>query len=354
MRRKILAILLSVILCLPVISACSCNKLQKLSFSNYFYNGYESSINTPPCGYKETLSYKVDFNTDSSYYKLSETVSNLLTTPTFSDGELKTVLEIVPDIDDEIKNKTNFIKSDTNIYNFTYDFSIKSIYEINGEKFENEEYIESTVYFYPASSSFAPIYSLTKSYNSALNFDGKTFNLQFIESKKEIIYNSDTYTTNSSATLFNQNKEKLSENSNGKTFDYLTETVIDNSQLLFALRNINYDSANAFSLPTVDASYGKYTKLIANESEDSNTEKNISLTYNGDLKDVKFKLKNIGYRVDENKATGMMQYVSIQKESTELPTLALPVIYYRPVVTSSNPATLGTLIFTLTSIEIVK
>ncbi len=317
-------------------AGCSNNK-SPLSFTKAFYNGEGE----PSIGYTETAIYKVTFNDNyNEDFKKSEAIKSSVLDYSFSDGEYKTVLEVKPNssLTELPESVSGFITSNS-IYKLTTTFSISVDYTLKGQPQPTvTDFINRTVYFYTQNNSYTPIYSKTESKYTIVDFRENSASLQTEESENEIIYKKSSYKVN------------------GSSVSYQPKTVIDNAELLFAMRNINISSGKSFYLPVVEASYKTdKTLLVTNQSENTGT---FSFDYNGaTYSEEKIKVKNLKYSLDESKTSGKNQYVTIQKsesESGNIPSMALMLKYVSPLMTYGTFANMGALVYTLNSVTVTN
>ncbi len=344
--KKLFISILSLSLSFIFLLFAGCGGAGALSFNNSFSGG-----NSPDSTFKETLTYNVtngDYNDLVRSSDISKEVADFSTKGTMTvDFEICT-----KDYEplQEILNSTD-IELDGMIFHLSTKLSLSSVYKVNGnENAENDdivsEYIESEVYFLPASNSFAPIYSHVKqSYNimyAGSTEDKLVVKTQKIESEYQTVYRKNEYTITSIG----------KENTDSKTYDYDFKTIIDNTQLLFALRNVSIEKDGTFTLPTVAPAYGKATNLLVTNKDE--VTKTLKINVNGTEIEESLSVKNLSFYVQDNKNTGTPQYVSIQKSASSkngIPHMAYMTEYAQPLICYGSFTYMGALIFKLSSIK---
>ena len=325
MLKKLTLLLSFLLVTVVAFSGCSCSS-ERLSFDNSFNNGAKPSYN-----HKETLTYNVAFepSTDQNAPGLPD-----YCTLEYTAGKYLSSFEVVSDLSafdsDIIKN--NDIKE---IYSLTTEFTINIKLTINGTPYENTDAVTSKVYFAPQGYSFAPIYSeshaeyLMPAYDESSNVIAK-------------IYSSD-FTVN-----YSQNDYKTSKTDKAKKYDFLC--VIDNAQLLFALRNIKIAENSSFNISVLSESYGE-PKTLSVTNKSTLTRPNVKLKYNGEELTESITCDELIFRLNSTSASGSSQKVVIQSAKSEhVNNYALPVEYERNGILFGSSSA-GILRFSLAEIE---
>ena len=147
-----------------------------------------------------------------------------------------------------------------------------------------------------------------------------------------------------------------------QTKNYTQKTVIDNAQLLFAIRNVELAEDASSALPTVSASYGAPKTLTVKNNGD--TQKTLrkggenSFTYNGqELADneLEIAVKDYSFYLNTTNDAGTPQYLLIQKSASasgKLPAKALIIEYVEPLSIYGSFQRLGALVYTIKSVNV--
>jgi hypothetical protein len=133
--------------------------------------------------------------------------------------------------------------------------------------------------------------------------------------------------------------------------EYEFKTLIDNAQLLFALRNLEVLEGSPRSVYVSSSAYKEQTDL-AIYFEKSTTESTDGLMVNGTALTEDIKLDMSKFRVNSAKNSGNEQYVFIQSEASEgtLKNNAYMFKYVQPLVCYGTFEFMGSLEFTLKTI----
>lgn len=341
----------STILCLSMaiilaLSASGCNKKSALVFNNSFFG----STNNPSPGYTETLKYSVSNvnNYNELIKKDTDVFTDSLATFKYT-GTYESVFSVVDVLPEEIQTNVSEEISST-IYHLKTTLKLTSTYKVNGEYAEGgtqnqdgsvtyEDVVENEVYFLISGHSFAPVYSSGRQKSSTLVLSDKA-NVIIYEYSYATTYNTNKYTT-----VKGYSEEKPVTNK----FEYTFKTVIDNAQLLFALRNVTLEEKGTLNIPVVSPVYGKaQTMTITNSSENTK-----SVTINDVTEQIP--VKNLNFKLAQEYNTGTPQYAVIQKSSPNeqaIPNKALLIEYAMPIVSYGNFFSMGAMVYTLTDVEI--
>lgn len=349
MKKRIIAFLCALVCAFPLFGACGCNSLEPLSFSTAFI-GENSAELTP--GYKEKLVYKVEYRNDANYFKKDETITDEILSMQFTDGAYVSELEVLTGKPDDVLSDIN-AGSSTVFYKLTTSFSINVSYKTADDKIERTDSISTVCYFY--SGALAPLYSETKSSCTYVSVGKNNAKLSVIDSVGQVFYNEKKYKVVTDYVYYNSDKDNDEQrpkldgsNLKEKEYDYESKTLIDNAELLFALRNVAVDEEKTVYIPTVATNYGDYKSLaITNKAEN---EQEITVKVNGSEKTERIKVKNLSYAINSKNGAGTSQKVVIQKsdKSSAIPDKALMIEYAEPLITQSSPSKLGALVYTLT------
>lgn len=350
--KKFLMTVLSVCLALvlTVVSGCSCagcNGATLLEFNNYFLG--ESVTGDATVGYTETLTYKVKSadNYKTTNLEKSSEIKDDVALYSY-EGTYTVTLSVINAVSLPAEITTNIDLEGKTVYHLISDLQIASTYTVNGdyaEGYQNEttengnvlynDYVKSEVYFLGSGYSFAPIWSTTEQSYSYLLLGSKA-NVEVTKSKNTIAYNKGSYKIQKY-----ENDEVVDSSNHG--YDY--RSLIDNAQLLFAIRNTDIKKDGSYSAPTVSSAFGSAkTILIKNKSETTET-----VVINGSSKSVP--VKNLTYAVNSQYNTGASHHVLLQKSATnDLDFHSYVIEYAAPLVAYGSFASMGAMVYTLESI----
>jgi hypothetical protein len=133
-------------------------------------------------------------------------------------------------------------------------------------------------------------------------------------------------------------------------YEYTPKTLIDNTQLIFGMRNVDATSSNYKQLPTVAPVYGKSKTLIV-KNFDTNTK---DMTINNKL--YQMPLKYYSFSIYDDHNAGIPQIVAFQTKAVDdLSYASLPVIIAQPLIEyGTSYYTYGVLKYTLEQVSIIK
>ena len=351
MKKLILTIISSIMVACMLLTGCGGR--MDLSFSNNFVGGGGSSVN-PNIGYTETLTYAVNFNKAyDSNLSMNKEFNGVLDYN--AQGEYTTTLKVITygELPESAKT-TDIVSSNSGyeIYRLTSKLTLSI--NVNGQSFNDT--IDTDVYFLSNTHSFAPIYSTTSMLNTyvAANFESNTLKIEKSQSayQYQTIYSLAKYTiTKTQLEVVDGVVTSTEIAKQVNEYNYKSKTVIDNNQLLFALRNFKTEDNSTSYLPAVAPAYGNSTDLAITTK--SQTTRPITLLMNGVSKDYEVPIKTLSFSVASNTNSGLPQYLSIQKVDVEnLSYLALPLEYVEPIASLGNHMIIGTLVYQLTSVDI--
>lgn len=349
MKRKFLAVLA----CVPLIllSFTGCAPSSMLSFSNAFNGGM-----APSSSHTERLVYTVQFDGDSTEYYGDQSNIKDLADVEFQTGEYVTEFKVLNDTSEIESDILETLPSTGSYYSIKTTFNIGIKVTIGENVYEHNDKITSTAYVAEAGHSFAPIYSLTESENLIISAGSTNASVALVATYFEVNYNKNEYvTTEKTATLIGNeiNEKTLSFGEPiEKTYKYNFRNAIDNAEFLFALRGVKPEEKAAVSIPVVSVNYGEPKTLSVTNA--GSAEKKIKIRYNGTEYEDTIKYDALNYRISSTNTAGLKQFILIQSEKSEnIPYLALPIEYARAVVvyTTGYP-TMGTLIFSLSEVEV--
>ncbi len=380
--RKLFISVISVILgCCMLFGGCSCTSMPTLSFTEGFLGNDKTTI-------KETLIYSVknedNFGTE---FKKDSAITDALIKYDYQ-GTFELTWESIKTIPypEDLKNPKpeelsgllgNVISSNvmdvyaTNYYKLTSKLELTASYptingKVNQEKPVVTDVIQTETYFANRIDSFAPIYTETVANYTNIIIVGDSAGVTFSNYSAYTEYSKKSYTIHTKVgkeTTFTSNK-----------YDYSYKTVIDNAQLLFLIRNLDFSRSNTLSLPTVSYQYGEAVNLTIKSRSgsqveylnpahaDFDTNSTDVLKYNGALMTAeadqvlyKVPAQRIGFLVDSTTAAGVEQTVFVQsKVAGDLSHTALPLQYVCPLTTLNTYQSLGVLSYKLMEIRTSK
>ncbi len=340
--RKILIVIISAILMLVVVlSGCGCSS-SSLEFSPLFYG----ANGEPSEGYVQQSTYKVVLN--ESYGEDIKKYSGLNSLIDYDySGTYISRLEVISSLPSNIKTdmREEIVKSSVLIYKLESTLALNLTYTIkNGTEESKLDTIHTVTYFTPANSGFMPIYTTTESSMHYIVAYGESVKVQKVTASNSVLYNDKNYVV--STKYDNNAKTEM-------TYEYKRQTLIDNSELLFVLRNIELSSKEQYELPTVSYQYGVEKNIMITNDGVGTTEMQVNqgdLTINGeDYNQNKINVKRYKFRVSEDKNMGVEQFVYIQNgECGNLGNRNVLYKYFEPIYALGSYSCLGVLEYTLT------
>ncbi|MBO4594582.1 MAG: hypothetical protein J5697_02640 [Clostridia bacterium] len=329
--KKLLTLLSSFIIVLALVLSCGCSGKTILSFNNSFNGGANATVEP---GLSEICEYSVRFAKKENFSGAEVSDVN------YTDGTFVTTLKILSDYED------GGALPETDLYNtaersivlkFSTSFSVKAVYTVNGTEKAFDDTIESVVYFLPSEKSFAPLYSKTEKHSG--NPFGEVG--EYFDETTEIVYYGSSYKITTEGNYSANDTASI---------DYTPKTLIDNAQLLFAVRCFDITST-ATNIPVVASAY-KSAKTLAFTLE-SDESKTYSITLNGTPADYSVRIKNCSLTLSSTKEAGQAHKFAVQKAGGDLTYKAYLTYYSQPIIINIGggfPSYLGDLNFTLSSI----
>ena len=341
MKRRltgIIALILLSVYCVFTLTACGCAGEQPISFNNRFTKGYGDGV---PNDYFEELVYEINYKDDMYGYNISSALSpeNF----DFGVGSYVTTLKRLDVAPEELKNNEVLTSSNDKFYSYKTSFSMPVTYYIDGVAKSFVDTIESIVYFHSQNMSFAPIYSNTKAHYSVYSAVEGGYNVQDVLYESTFTYDKNSYTLTLSGEGFETSTT---------THDYEFKTLVDNAQLLFALRNLEVKENAPRNLFVSSSAYKEQTD-IAVYFEKAVTERAENLAVNGTEFTEDVKLDMIRFRVNSAKKSGNEQYLFIQNEESagNIPNNAYIFKYVQPLICYGSFEFIGSLEFSLISVN---
>jgi hypothetical protein len=365
MKRFFLTAMVAILAMISLVG-CSCTPQTPLVFNNNFFGGESSSATVITPSYQEVLTYDVSFNENfNASLQKDETLS----------------LDLIP------KYKGTYVSTFKGLSNFTLDIPESNI-NFTGDKYYIEtrldlevkvndqvfnDVIFSQAYFYSSGNSFAPVFTKTiqKQTYVYANTETNKVTTQRAIYVYTTAYNTTNYTITKqvynnldadgkevesieSVDIFKMDTAKLVELQPKTTHDYSVKQAIDNTQLMFAIRNVDVAVEKNTTIPTISPTYGKAKDIsVSNKQE---TTLDVTMAVNGgETKKYAVPVKNMTFVIGGTDNVGTQQFVAIQKNSAEnkdLPNKALLVQYAEPIVELGNCLHMGALVYNLKSVQI--
>ena len=362
--KKLLFTILSLSLSLVfALSGCSCAATPQLSFNKAYLEDENYGGN-----YFERLEYLVEYK--SSYQSITNTAEideakipqyNGTYVVEFSNSNNTSLPDgVSTDIDYE--PDYHYIKS---ILTLDVTFDDGTVY--------NDKII-SEIYFHSKNWSLAPVYSKTTMKNTYIMVNDETAKEQMIyefstlykksdytvtkkyyqkDEKEDINLIDIANTTDADNPNYFNTQKLVAMSGDGESHDYTIRNVVDNVQLMFAIRNSNISDSDSIVLPTTSFAYDSPISIYASHKND--TDNTISeLIYNGEtLQNVNIPVKNIEFSINSTTDKGSPKYLSIQKaEVNGIKNNALIVEYAEPLLSGLSNA--GALVYKLKQVTITK
>ena len=374
MKRRLFSLIALILVAFFTLSGCDgCTTYPELSFNNAFNGGNGEDSFDAKTNYTEVVKYTVvhDASTMNDDLKNNENIdisilngeyqTTLKVLSSFSEAEnqLKTIYN-----DQSISVHSDIVDSlaETNLHAYMLEskLSIPVKYTFltaqgTEEILERVDTITSVSVFCNRAMTYAPIYSHTVADYTILQYNGFGGVPIIIKSTSKIKYQKESYLVDYICSGENFAGVKTDEVVTSTTYDYNYKTVIDNSMIFFALRNFPIENQKVKGLPTVVANYGE-AQLLAVKNSGSITQRVDDLSYNGEKIAYDFSVSTYSFNKNETDQSGATQRVYIQNkvENSPIPYKSLVVKYEEPLTTNLNYVSLGSLVYTLSSIEFSK
>lgn len=263
MKKLLVSIMLVVTL---LFCGCGCNGLSTLNFNNAWNNGDLGKVN-----YSERLSYTVryldTYTTGGSKSVSYEKSQGLKDVDIDIYGTYNTELEVFPVASvgsiEEIKDSNILDDYEGHIIKLTTRLEVEASYSCDENP--HSDFINTVTYFCNSSNSFAPLYSKTENSSTVLRVYNNKAGTIRSHNLTETFYNKTSYRIINTPYI---NGVKDDAGITDKTYNYTLQTIVDNTQLLFALRNIDFQKNNNKVIPTVSSTYGNYQNISASYFDD--------------------------------------------------------------------------------------
>ena len=323
MKKLFSAIVAIFIVCIFSVLA-ACGGASAIAFNNSFYG---SPLATISSGYTETCEYSASFKPAEKFS------SNVIESADFSDGKFITTLTVLPEYPENLPETDLYDRNAqvlSSVLYFRTSFSVKASYVIAGETREFTDTAETEAYFLPSESSFAPLYSKSKS------ITGNPLSNESVSSEYSVLYKSSKYTISGE-------KER--------TVNYTPKTLVDNAQLLFVLRNFEI-SETGTAFPVVAKAFNGHVSVAFTAK--SSEKKTYNLTLNGETGDYSFNVTYGYFNVNARETRGYEQSFAIQKQGGDGVYKSLLTSYTYPLTVIAGdfyPTYFGELTFTLNTVS---
>lgn len=376
MKKFIIRFLTVSLAIMFAVLASGCVSPTILSFNSNFVGGggkKPSDLTGGVSAYVETLVYDVEY-VEKYEDGISKSPTISATIPKYKGTFTSTFTDTKPK-DIGLSGSDISSNSDFNTGNIYYLKTVLDL-EVTAESIDKtyNDMIISEVCFYQSNLSYAPIWSRISTKMTSFSLSDENLNPVQNIYQYETLYNTASYTittkayekaTDEDINLVDISKdnwtEQLKEESSlsPKTYEYTLKTLIDNNQLFFILRNLNFstqttsdDKTQQYAyLPTVSYAYGEEKSLyIVVENEEKHSFKfnieNGSLLEQTEQKAIT--VNKISFVLSANEYKGTKKYIKIQKQKTneQYEFKALPVEYAEPLI-DQTMTTYGALKYTL-------
>lgn len=361
--KKILTSFLAIALALvSLLGATGCNKATQLNFTSEFSNSNEEL--SPE--YSETVTYDVSYVKDynSSLSRDSAVTDELLDLDVT--GTYVTELSIVNNLPSQAKSKIS--TENSYILYFTTDLALTVT--VNGQTFNDR--VVTDAYFLSAGMSFAPLY--TKVSNDSTNISLKSSAnspAKVVTSKSYFIYVTDYQNENYTVNKYTFDNEQAFEQGitagkhmNGspatydKKDDYYFRSVVDNTQLMFLIRNLGLNKEASSTLPVIAPAYGVKSNIVVNNQSENKKNLLIDIVSNSTNVvngEVEFLVKNLVIKNGSTKNSGTPHFAILQKKPSDVSAIPFNslLLEYAHVLTDTGSARkLGALKYTILSVSI--
>jgi len=334
MKKKLCVLLSTLLFCITLFGCGQgCSSNSNLTFkSDYF-----SSSVLPP-DFKETLTYTVNYD-DGVYYSVSSLIDK--TAFSFGEGSYVTELSLEARYPENGEISDDIDLGNSKIFKYTTTFTMPVTYNSVDYTFDNNnennflDIIETETYFCLMEKSFAPLYSKTTVDYTVFS---QTANQKTVSKVKYV--STFKYGAESCTNVFIQDGTQTKTES----FDYDFGTLIDNTQLLFAIRNLSVTKNTPVSLPVVSTAYKNQTDILVSYIK---TEP-VSVKLEGQA-DITVNADKLSFSINSTKNSGKEHFVYIQKDGNYelLQNKAYVVIYVQPLIAYGNFESMGSLEFEL-------
>lgn len=357
MKKVIIALFLAVA---TLFSGCSCSSLPALSFSNNWSGGQSEEGAVENAVY--TLSFNEDFRSSDDYiFDVEDGVKQCIKDIEYT-GTYKTSLKVIQQADIDIGSEESDLlivepgQPRPSVIEQTTEFDLNAVYTLidnQTQTFNDKIYTKS--YFFKTDASLSPIYS-EKTYNCtlvSLSVKNNNLSVSFDNEKYacKFIYNKHSYTIKD----YDYDAFVLDPTVQAKavrTIGYSYRTVVDNTELLFSLRNLSIEKDKTKNVPVADFTYGNYQTLIVKNYLKKDEICNVKI--NGLTENLEVPVNCLSFGINASN-TGRRQLVFVQNGAVgSLKNNAFIIKYVQPLTTYGSYTQMGALEYTLSEINYNK
>ncbi len=353
--KKIFSLLLGSALLLSV-TLTGCGGPANLEFTSSF------SPDKTQVGYKEVLTYDVNYVNDSSKYpSLARTfaVDEYLEKDGINySGTLTTTFEVksnvnVPNGDSDVMA----IDGVSEIYYYKSELNLTASYNFKGgdemDKTVNDNIVSET-YFLPAEHSFAPIYS---TYHAEMTLISLGLENPYTKAVYDFVttYTKSNYNLDKKIvmTATNSDGEEIKQETlENKTLGYSFKTAIDNNALNFAIRNYKTNEEQSTRISVISPAYESATSLLISK----HTPENLAIKYPTNTSEEQtVPVKKFSMSVENTNESGLPHYFVVQNGASAngvVKNNALLVKYAAPLFSYNIMTCMGAIEYSLSSVTI--
>ncbi len=359
MKKIIISLLLASVF---LFAGCSCNALPQLSFNK---GGFTGGTSTESSGLTETATYGITFNEqyrsgdDFNFSKYEAIGDKFVTTAT---GSYVTTLSVIEQssvtgeatssniLGDKVTEDDNGAKMP--IIKYVTEATVDWTYTAGEDVKTVTDTIKTESYFLRTDMSLAPIYAI-KYFDStkvSLKLENNKAIPTYTQEKAVIttVYNKNNYTIKSYKYDEYVADKTTATVTKTQKHDYTFRTAIDNSALLFAIRNSAIAKDNSISVPVISDAYG-ISQTLEIKNYLTATEKATIEVDGVSNPELDIPVNRISYAIS-GQNSGRSQLCYIQNEAKEgVPNRALMVKHIAPIAEYTSYYCLGAMVYTLES-----
>ncbi len=356
MKKFLIFIVAGLLLSMAVLSGCSCSASPELVFADNWSN-------SAPTGYAETSVYDVALDKNFTYGSygfiksedLSDDKVDFDYKGTYTVAIKTYSKEVVSALDGVKDCGSSLLQEISPIIHLRSTLSLTASFKY-GDMTETKDYTDTIVtdsFFSNTKTSLAPIYTRTQSTMSHLMY-GKEISVLRCTMDSTTVFDKDSYKFNYKIINITNPEEPI-ETTTEKDYNYASRTVIDNSQLLFALRNFTLEYEKSAYLKTSSIQYAGLAKdLYVTNFSQTEVELPNLLVNDVNKTNVKVPTNVYSYFVGSD-YSGVAQLEFIQRvpdstTTSSLPQKAMMVKYVEPLLTQGQYRMQGALVYNLKSI----
>lgn len=323
MKKRFLAIVIFVLTFCFALGGCGegcgCVSTKLLDFKSDYFASSKLHDN-----YTETLTYSVKH--DGIIYPVSSSLDE--SAFAFQEGTYVTTLRLLSTYPEEIDNDIKKELNNSKVFEYVTRLEIPVTYNLAETK-TFTDVIETRTIFCSQEKHFSPLYSITTANYSMFYQVGETKSVQELSYVSTVTYGVSAY----------KQVMQTGDTIENNEYNYVFGSLIDNNQLLFAIRNISVEDGSPVGLPVVSTSMPKSTSIAV-------VYKNADvLKFNSE--DVK--VTKLAYCLNSTKESGKEHFVFVQNNTDEssLGKKAYVVRYVQPLTAYGSFESMGSLVFDL-------